>query len=712
MKLSYLFFLVVITAPSLAQTQITGIVKDAAGAAIPGANVFLLDTYDGASTDAGGKFQFNTDEKGPHTLVAKFVGYEDYTLSVILEGKPIHLQIGLKETINELQAVTITAGTFTASDENRRTIFQAQDIATTAGATADIAGALNTLPGTQKVGESGRLFVRGGDGTETRTFIDGMMVLDAYGVSAPNTPSRGRFLPFMFKGTSFSTGGYSAEYGQALSSALVLDSRDQAEADRTDFALMSVGADVSHTHKWDQASMAAKVQYTNIRPYFNLINQEIDWITPPASVEGSAVFRHQLGASGMLKVFGNFNHANYSLYNHDIDDPSSRQAYDLTNDYLYLNSAYKTAVGENWIVRGGVSYSKIKDQVVDVTERVTTDEGIHAKAVLEGNLSSQVEVKTGVEWVGHVYGQSVPAFQLSRRFRDDLISGFAEGDIYFSNRFVARLGGRMEYSQLQQTVSLDPRFSLAYQAGKDGTLSLSYGKFRQSAQSQYLLLDTNLQSEKSDHYIVSYQFVRSRRTFRAEVYYKDYTQLVKYGMNPDAVTNDGDGHAKGFELFWRDNQTFRNTDFWVSYSYLDTERNYLDYPHAAIPTFASAHNFSVVYKYFFTRLRTQAGATWLYSSGRPYNDPNQTAFNGGRTPSYQDLSVNFAYLAKHNLIVYFSATNVLGRDNIFGYEYGDELNEQGMYNSRAIRQPAPRFLFIGIFLTLSKDKTVNQLPAL
>jgi hypothetical protein len=211
---------------------------------------------------------------------------------------------------------------------------------------------------------------------------------------------------------------------------------------------------------------------------------------------------------------------------------------------------------------------------------------------------------------------------------------------------------------------------------------------------------------------MSYQFVRSRRTFRAEVYYKDYTQLVKYGMNPDALTNAGNGYAKGFELFWRDNQTFRNTDFWVSYSYLDTERNYLNYPHAAIPTFASAHNFSVVYKYFFARLRTQAGATWSYSSGRPYNDPNQSVFNGGRTPSYHDLSANFAYLAKPNLIVYFSATNVLGRDNIFGYEYGDELNEQGMYNSRAIRQPAPRFLFIGIFLTLSKDKTINQLPAL
>lgn len=124
------------------------------------------------------------------------------------------------------------------------------------------------------------MFVRGGEGNETKTFIDGMVVLDAYGVAAPNTPSRGRFLPFMFKGTSFSTGGYSAEYGQALSSVLALDSKDKQEMTRTDFGILSVGGDVSHTQVWDRASLAGKIQYTNIRPYYNLIRQEIDWKVP------------------------------------------------------------------------------------------------------------------------------------------------------------------------------------------------------------------------------------------------------------------------------------------------------------------------------------------------------------------------------------------------------------------------------------------------
>jgi len=104
--------------------------------------------------------------------------------------------------------------------------------------------------------------------------------------------------------------------------------------------------------------------------------------------------------------------------------------------------------------------------------------------------------------------------------------------------------------------------------------------------------------------------------------------------------------------------------------------------------------------------------TYSYTSGRPYNDPNMDEFNAGKTKSYQDLSVNIAYLPTPTMIVYMSCTNVLGRDNIFGYEFSNTPDGSGMYASRAIRQPAPRFLFLGIFITLSKDKSINQLPTL
>jgi hypothetical protein len=99
------------------------------------------------------------------------------------------LTVKLKESVTSLDAVVITAGTFEAGDKARVSVLKPLDIVTTAGAAGDIIGALTTLPGTQTVGEDGRLFVRGGEANETQTFVDGMRVAQPYGPTANNTPT-------------------------------------------------------------------------------------------------------------------------------------------------------------------------------------------------------------------------------------------------------------------------------------------------------------------------------------------------------------------------------------------------------------------------------------------------------------------------------------------------------------------------------------------
>ena len=64
--------------------------------------------------------------------------------------------------------------------------------------------------------------MRGGDAVESKTIVDGLLIQNPYDSSVPHIPQRGRFTPFEFEGTVFSTGGYSAQYGQALSSVVDL----------------------------------------------------------------------------------------------------------------------------------------------------------------------------------------------------------------------------------------------------------------------------------------------------------------------------------------------------------------------------------------------------------------------------------------------------------------------------------------------------------
>lgn len=71
------------------------------------------------------------------------------------------------------------------------------------------------------MGNDGRLFMRGGFGSEIAIFIHGLKVCNSFGTTANNEPSRTQFNQNMFKGSFFSTDGYSAKFGQSLSYALV-----------------------------------------------------------------------------------------------------------------------------------------------------------------------------------------------------------------------------------------------------------------------------------------------------------------------------------------------------------------------------------------------------------------------------------------------------------------------------------------------------------
>ena len=705
----------------VAQTKLSGTIIDPSGETLIGANVFIKGSYDGASTDGNGNYSFTTNQKGEVDLVVSFIGYQEAYRTIELTGKPLTVDFTLKEAINKMDAVVISAGSFDAGTGTKSEVLKPLDIVTTAGATADIAGALNSLPGTQTVGEEGRLFVRGGDDTETKTFIDGLQVLKPYNTTIPNTPTRGRFSPFMFSGTSFSTGGYSAEYGQALSSALILNTKEKPTQTRTDLSLMSVGAELSHTHSWATSSLAVQGAYYNLKPYFGLVPQTNDWIHAPESAQGNFAARKEVGSSGMLKTYGNVYAGHFSFYEHDILDPSQKSKIDIVNNYMYGNTSLKNTLGESWSYQTGLAYTRnIDEYTFDNESVVETTQGAHAKFVATGDVNNWLTLTSGAELL---YSESIQdytrksdGFTNTDSYQNPLWAGFAETEVYFSNNLVARMGGRAEYTTLNNKFYAAPRLSLAYKTGENAQIALASGSFQQAPADDLLRVNNNLDFEKADHLILNFQWVSPNQTFRVEGYLKRYRDLVKFDPtvlhDPVAYSNTGIGYARGVDIFWRDNKTLKNVDYWVSYSYLDTERDYRDFPTKAVPTFASKHNFSVVYKHWLPNINTQIGGTFSFASPRTYNNPNSSEFNGGETPAYIDLSLNVSYLATQSIIVYGSVSNLLGRENIFGYTYSDTPNTQGEYIGVANTLPAPRFLFVGVFITFSKDPTLNQLKSL
>jgi len=694
--------------------ELKGTITDLAGEPLPGVNVYIKDTYDGATTSAEGRFSFETYEEGEQTLVASFIGYKKHELRVNLNANTA-FNIQLKEEVNRLSGVTITAGSFEASDEKKSVILKPLDIAMTAGATADIPGALNMLPGTTTNGETGRLFVRGGTANETQAFIDGVLVQNFYNATPNNVPSRSRFSPFLFKGTFFSTGGYSAEYGQALSSVLSLNSQDIPDQTQSDISLMTIGTDVSHTQKWENGSVYGQIQYTNLNPYNGLVDQEFDWEDGFTSTSGTFMLRQKTSKSDLLKVYANYDHSGYALTTPDINNPDGNFI-DVVNDNLYLNASYRKAIGKNSSAYAGVSYGQTTEDT-EFNSILINDiiRGYHAKTYFNTDIAN-VSVKVGGELIHAEEEEEIvlaDGFELTSNYENDLVAGYAEADYFITNSLTLRAGFRYSHYSIFDENVLSPRLSMALKTGENAQLSWAYGQFHQLPVSDLLLRTDQISFERADHYLLNYQTIQNGRTFRAEIFYKDYKDQVKFDsqnpFDPTGYNNLGAGYATGIDVFWRDSKTIKRGDYWISYSFIDTKRDFREYPSAAVPTFAARHNLSIVYKHFVPVLKTQFGASYSFNSGRPYNDPNQEEFNGSKTDYYGNLSFNFAYLPRQHIILYASLTNLTGRDNIFSYEFETDPGADGIYNSMAIGQQAKRFFFIGLFITLTKNRTENQL---
>jgi len=735
-----------------AQTRVSGTVKDGKGHPIHGASITIKDSYDGATTDSLGNFHFQAGDKGNFTLITTNIGYNSVEQPVTLAGTPLELHIVMKEQLSELKAVTITAGSFTAGDAKRGAVLSSLDIATTAGSNADITAALKTLPGAQQVGEQEGLFVRGGAGYEAKQYIDGTLVNNPYYTSVPDIAQRGRFSPFLFKGTVFSTGGYSALYGEALSSVVLLESIDLPEKSEIDATIspLVVGLGTQQLAKNKQSSYGFSYDYVNAYAYFHAVPQDVDYFRMPQFHNADANFRIRTKGGGMIKYYTTFAYNDLGLRRQDWDSLNMKDAFGLTNHNWYNNLSYREYLNNGWKMDLGASYSTNLDNLGQKVQNAmnqpqtfpdtvfwmnsknfTIDQRqdlSQVRAVFDKKLGTLSAIRFGSEyWYSYNYQKyRSPGYYYTidtmYKFKDNFNSLFAESDIYLTNALAAKVGLRYEHSTVINKSDLAPRVSLAYRTGPEAQVSLAYGIFYQKPENSQLFASQNVGFTKATHYIINYQKMSKDRIFRVEAYYKKYEDLIKtvplsnFNTFFTTYNNSGSGYAKGIELFWRDKKSIKDFDYWISYSYLDTKRNYLNYTGQLTPNFAATHTASIVMKRFFTKIKSGVNVTYSYATGRPYynfilNGLKYNLAEQGKTKDYNSLNLSAEYVpsigntkAKTFVVLFASVSNVLGYNSVYGYNF----SYSGLYK-QPITPPAKRFYFIGCFLSWGVDRSQDAI---
>jgi vitamin B12 transporter len=734
-KLSFKFFAAIlfftcVTNLSIAQTKIYGIVRDNHQHPVSEASVYIQGSINGTSTDSVGNFLLPVEGKGTQTIIVSSVGFKEAKKTIEINDTANQVNFVLQPENKVLNPVVISVGGFEASDKAKGASLTPIDALTVPGNGGDIANSLRSLPGAQQIGEKEGLFVRGGTGTETKQFIDGALLPNPNYSSVPGILQPARINPFLFKGILFNTGGYSALYGDALSSALILESVDLPDKSSASLHIfpMSAGAGFQNLSSDNRSSYGINTNYGSYSLYDKIIKQKPDFFHYPEYLETDANFRIKTSNTGMLKFYTNYGYNNTGLRNPDVDSMNLLSSFQTKGSNVYANLSFKELLADKWKLDVALAYNYNKNDITNkledsghqqlfismypFNEKNNTTNIIsnfaQARLVLTKTISHNQAFRFGAE---HFYNKDNYIYNDTATYlTDNLTAVFAESDLYIAKNIATKIGIRAEHSALLDEINVAPRVSFAYRFNNGGQLNAGYGIFYEKPELIYLVQDENIGFTQATHYIINYQKKANNRLLRIEAYYKKYKNLV---TTKPSVGNDGSGYAKGIELFFRDKKTFKDFDYWITYTYLDTKRKFLDYPYALQPDFATRHTASIAIKRFFSEIGLSANMSYTFATGRPYYDIKTGAdekpvlLNKGTTNIYNQMNVSFAYLFtmfkrwknKDFSGIGLGMNNVFGSKEIFGYNY----SYNGL-NKIPVTLPATRSFYIGLFMTFGIDR--------
>ena len=677
--LTLLFAALAATCLLSAQTRIDGVVSDEHGPLV-GVNVFVVGTIDGAVTDTLGRFSFTTARTGELTLRAVLLGYEEYSL-VADAARLRSLQIRMRERAASIDEVVVTASTYSMGKSSQIKTLDALDVVMAGNSCGDVVAALQTLPGTQKVGENGRLYVRGGDSEECQTFINGMHVLVPYSSNVEGSAQRGRFSPFLFKGMSFSLGGYGGEYGQALSSVLPMETTDVASSDKFGISASLLDWNVGGTKAFRRSSLSFNADYTDLGLHNALFPDRADWTRPYRKLSGEAQYKYEWDNGSTLKSYAGYDCTSLGLR-------TEGRELSLVEHNVYANATFQATVGRGYRLFAGVAnssvFSDIDNALVRGDHYHNFRNEVHLKAEIRKSYSAVFKLSAGIE--DYIRNSRTQYDGTGYVLDDNLLGGHVDAQIRLVRTLFLNLSARAEKASYSPVWTLMPRVTLSFVPGKRFQSSIMVGRYSQSPEDDYLARGWGrLGQSTADHAILSLQYGTDRTVVRAEAYYKRYSHLPL--LSGGVYTPDGYGYSRGVDLFFENTSLIRNLMLTAAYSFNDSQRLYQDYDAPRTPSFASRHNLRVTAKYSLGKIIL--GLADTYASGRVYQ--------AGTTPYYNSLDANITWLAHPKVIVYASLNNLLGRTNVY------RINPDGS----PVSENRDRFFYIGIFVSLKNSKAYD-----
>jgi hypothetical protein len=598
-----------------------------------------------------------------------------------------------------LAPLVVEASAYRLDDAKGGAALSSMDVFTTPGGTADVLQVFQTLPGVNRGSEGSDLYVRGGDPAESPVFVDGARLFYAGTFESLHGGLFGVLDPAVLRRAYFSSGGFSARYGNALSGVLDLETegRPTARSWRAGLNLVGAGATL-RTPLGERAGVWGSVRGTHTSLLLRTHGESGDYPRAPRSVEGmvglaAAPTRNlELRAVALAEGDRSTRTVDFGGYEGPFQSEGNTRL-------ALLSSKLVRPDGGAALGLTASATERISALSFGVLDRERTDRGLALR--LDGDLArGPVRLRAGLEAStaeGSVAGMvpltdqlapGSPARPLDEPAGESRHAGaFLESEFALGGRLALVAGVRGDRLPGEAVWTGDPRLALSLRAGEEWVFRLGGGIFHQGRRRvQYRTPDEGAPGgvpRRARHLATSLERT-GEPSLRVEGYFKDYDRYVPKGEGPQVVA----GSAAGLDAVARWWEGRRLTG-WLAYSYLHGRIELADgrrVPSAADVT----HTLTAVGKAAFGPW--EVGSTFRFGTGRPYTpivgaaqiapgryEPIHGAIHGERLPDYQRLDARltrFTRIPPGLMVLYLEMLNLLDRSNAFGYTYSASYAER------------------------------------
>lgn len=576
------FLLICLYNWTIAQS-ISGIITNTQGEELVGATIYLSELQAGTTSNLSGQFSMKNIPTGTYTLISSFIGYSNDTTTVNTKEKDLQLSITLQPTTNSINEIVVQADKLIERTTISNISFSKTDLRTSHGLTEDPLRTLASLPGIGRGGDlfsPSALYVRGGSPDENLFLLDNNKIFFPYYFGGQKSV----FNTDVTESIELLTGGFSAMYGNHLSSVLNVTTRDGDKKrirGMLSFGFYNASGIVEGPIKKDTTSFLVAVR----RTYLDLFLKENAAFPVPSFGDVTFKLSHILNDKHKISLSGISSDESLDFLVADPQPGLPNKLKTGGNNHfqsLQLQSKLSDKIYNKLSITNALSNSNAEVGANLYLDINAWQAGFRNDMILSFN--SHNKFKAGLEWQ---YGKfqfdgtfpldplqtdpndtTVVLRQESVNHKDESNrSAYFLYDAIVWSKLGINAGLRWDFNPENNKSDFSPRISLNYQLAENNKLRFATGIYHQFPS---IGSGANLVSERAIHYILGYEHKISQNIYGwIEAYLKDYNSLVNYDLQFNA-SNSGKGNAKGIELFLRKEQG--KIRGWISYAFSHSQR--------------------------------------------------------------------------------------------------------------------------------------------